>query len=207
MGPFPRSDRHDEPRAFNQFVPAETAMIENVFIVGEDPVGEPILAHVLPDVLDRIELGGFGRQGNERDVFRHVQLRGDMPPGLIHEQNGVSAGVDGKRDLLEVQRHGLCVAGRHDEAGRLAERGTDSAEDIGRGGSLILQGKWSRAAFRPASRDLVLLTDPGFVLEPDFEQLAAGFGDRRQEVRDFFLKAATAASSCSWWRGRAESFR
>jgi hypothetical protein len=57
MGPSPRSDRHDEPRAVNQVVPVETAMIEDVFIVGKDPVGEPILAHVLPDVLDGIELG------------------------------------------------------------------------------------------------------------------------------------------------------
>ena len=172
-------------------------MIEDVFVVGENPVGEPIIAHVLPDVLDGVEFGRLGRQRDERYVFRHGQLRGDVPSGPIHEQNGVSAGLDGKRDLLEVQRHGLCVAGRHDETGRLAERGTDRAEDIGRGGSLILQGERSRAAFRPASRDLVLLTDAGFVLEPDFEGLAAGRGDRRQDVRDFFLNASTAASSCS----------
>src|SRR6202167_4936217 len=82
-----------------------------------------------------------------------------MPSGPIHKQNGVSAGRDGDGDLLEVERHGLGVAGREDETGRLAERGTDGAEDIGRGGSLILQGKRARAAFRPASRDLVFLTD------------------------------------------------
>jgi hypothetical protein len=57
-----------------------------------------------------------------------------MPSGLIHEQNGVSAGLDGKRNLLEVRRHGLGVAGGQDETGRLAEGGTDGAEDIGRGG-------------------------------------------------------------------------
>jgi hypothetical protein len=71
--------------------------------------------------------------GDERHIFEHAQLRGGMPPGLIYEQNGVSAGLDGKRDLLEVQRHGLGVAGRKDETGRLAERATDGAEDIGRG--------------------------------------------------------------------------
>ena len=120
-----------------------------------------------------------------------------MPPGPIHEQNCVSAGLDGNRDLLEVQRHRLGVAGRENETGGLAECGTDGAEDIDRGGSLILQGKRSRAARRPASRDLVLLTDAGFVLEPEFKWLAAGRGDRRQDVRDFFLKSATAASSCS----------
>ena len=82
-----------------------------------------------------------------------------------------------------MQCHGLGVAGRKDEAGRLAERGTDGAEDIGRGCSLILQGKRPRSAFRPASRDLVLLTDAGLLLEPELEWLAAG---RRQDVRDFF---------------------
>jgi hypothetical protein len=57
MGPPPRSDRHDEPRAFDWFVPVEAAMVEDIIVVGENPVGEPIIAHVLPDVLDGIELG------------------------------------------------------------------------------------------------------------------------------------------------------
>jgi hypothetical protein len=35
-----------------------------------------------------------------------------LPSDPIHEQNGMSAGLDGKGDLLEVQRHGLGVAGR-----------------------------------------------------------------------------------------------
>ena len=39
MGPPARSDRHDEPRAFNQFVPVEAAMIDDVFVAGKDPVG------------------------------------------------------------------------------------------------------------------------------------------------------------------------
>jgi hypothetical protein len=41
------------------------------------------------------------------------------------------------------------------------------------------------------------LADAGFVLEPNFERLAGGCGDARQEVWRFFLNAATAASSCS----------
>src|ERR1700727_3010439 len=111
-----------------------------------------------------------------------------MPSGSIHKQNGVSAGRaggEGDGDLLEVERHGLGVAGWEDETGRLAERGTDGAENIGGGGSLILPGKTSRAAFRPASRDLVFLTDAGFVLEPEFEWLAACRRDSRQDVPDF----------------------
>ena len=120
-----------------------------------------------------------------------------MPPGLIHEQNGVGFWLYFTRDLLEMQLHRLGVAGRQDETGRLAERGADGAEDIGRGGSLILQGKWPRSACGPAPRDLVLLTDAGFVLEPQFERFAGGRRDIREDIGDFFLNASTAASSCS----------
>src|ERR1700678_1707474 len=62
----------------------------------------------------------------------------------------------------------------------------DVVEDIGRGGALILQGERARAAFGPPPRDLVFLADAGFVLEPDFERLAGGGGDARQEGWDFF---------------------
>ena len=75
MGPPARSDRHDEPRAFNQFVPVEAAMIEDVIVVGENPVGEPIIAHVLPDVFDRVEFRGFRRQGDDGDIGRHDETR------------------------------------------------------------------------------------------------------------------------------------
>ena len=175
-------------------------MIEDVFIVGEDAVGEPIIAHVLPDVLDGIELGRLGRQRDGRDVFGHAELRGDMPPGLIHEQNSVSAGLDGKRDLLEMQLHGLGVAKWQDETGRLAECGTDSAEDIGRGGSLIFQGERSRSAFGPATGDLVLLADARLVGEPDLYGAAidAGFAPDLLQARwETFLESSIAPAACA----------
>ncbi len=172
-------------------------MIEDVVVAFEDSVREPVVAHILPNILDGIELWRFGGQGDERHVFGHLQLRGDVPPGLVDEQNGVGAGFDGERDFLEMQRHRLGVAKGHDETGRLAERRTNGAEDIGRGGSLISQGERARSAFGPASRDLVLLADAGFVLEPQLERFSGGRCNIREETRDFFLKAATAASSCS----------
>ena len=57
MRPAARSDGHDEPRSIDQLVPVEATVIHNVLVGGEDPVREPVIAHVLPDVLDRIELG------------------------------------------------------------------------------------------------------------------------------------------------------
>jgi hypothetical protein len=171
-------------------------MVDDVVAAFEDPVREPVVPHILPNVLDRIEFGRFGGQWDERHVFGHVQLCGDVPAGLIHEQHGVGSRLNVKRDLLQMQLHGLGVAKWQNETGRLAERGTDGAEDIGRGGSLILQGKWPRSAGGPASRDLVLLTDAGFILEPQFERLAGGCRDIREDIGDFFLNVSTAASSC-----------
>ena len=54
-----------------------------------------------------------------------------MPTGLIHEQHGLSAGRDAQCDLRQVQVHGVGVAERQDEAGRLALLRADRAEDAG----------------------------------------------------------------------------
>ena len=86
-------------------------MIEDVFIVGEDSVGEPIVAHILPDVLDWIELGRFRRQRQERDVVWDGKPLRDMPSRLIKKKDGVRAGRDRKRDFLQMKRHGFTVAG------------------------------------------------------------------------------------------------
>jgi len=126
-----------------------------------------------------------------------VQLCGDVPSGLINEQHRVGFSLDFTRDRLQMQFHGLGVAKWQNETGRFAERGADRPEDIGGGGSLILQGEGARSALGPASRDLVLLADAGFVLEPQFERLAGGRRNFCEDIRDFFLNASTATSSCS----------
>ena len=86
-------------------------MVENVVVGFEDAVREPVGAHELPDVLDRIELGRFRRQRQERDVVRDRKLRRDMPPGLIEKNERMRAWCDRKRDFFEMQGHGLAVAG------------------------------------------------------------------------------------------------
>jgi hypothetical protein len=37
-------------------------MVEDVLVESEDAVRKPVVAHEAPDVLDRVELGRFGRQ-------------------------------------------------------------------------------------------------------------------------------------------------
>ena len=68
MGPRSQSERHDAPWLIGEAVPGEAAVVEDVVVGFEDAVRQPVIAHELPDVLDRVELGAFGRQRHEGDV-------------------------------------------------------------------------------------------------------------------------------------------
>ena len=57
MGQIPGSDGHDFPRLVDEPVPGKAAVVEDVLVGSEDPVREPVVAHELPDVLDRVQLG------------------------------------------------------------------------------------------------------------------------------------------------------
>src|SRR5882724_2368515 len=108
-----------------------------------------------------------------------------------------------------MERHGRGVAERQDEACAGSLCRTDGAEDVGRARALIVRRRWPRPAPRPATGDLVLLSDPRFVLEPDFYRLACPLvlRDLCQTGGEAFLKTATASASWAWWRGRADSLR
>jgi hypothetical protein len=94
-----------------------------------------------------------------------------------------------------MQVHALGRAAGQDQAGSFALSRTDRAEDIGRGCSLIFRRGGAGAAFGPAPRDLVLLSNPRLIREPDLDRLAADrLGDLFQTGGEVFLKAATAAS-------------
>lgn len=90
-GPFAEADGHDFPGSVHEIVPGAAAGVEDGLVVGEDPVGEPRLAKVLPDVLNRIEFGRLGRQGYQRDVGRRREPVGGVPSGLVGEEDGVGA--------------------------------------------------------------------------------------------------------------------
>jgi len=98
------------PWLVDELVPGLAAVIDDVVVGGEDPVGEPVVAHELPDVLDRVEFGAFGRQRDDADIGRHDELSGHMPAGLIHQHDRMSTRGDSERYLGEVQRHGFGIA-------------------------------------------------------------------------------------------------
>src|SRR5207245_6707163 len=67
-------------------------MVDEIVVGFEDAVGEPVVAHELPDVLDRVELWAFRRQQNDGDIGRHEEARGQVPAGLVDQGVGGAAG-------------------------------------------------------------------------------------------------------------------
>jgi len=195
MCPLAQADGHDGPWLLDELVPGVAAVVEDVVVGAEDAIGKPVGAHVLPDVLDRIELGRFRRQRQEGDVAGNRELMGEMPAGLVEQQDGMSAGRHRAGDFGEVQGHGGGVAERQDETGGGAARRADRAEDIGRLRALVVRRRWPGAAPGPAPGDLVLLPDPGLILEPHFYGFARRLspGDLIQAREEVFLNASRAS--------------
>lgn len=173
-------------------------MGENVVVGLEDPVRQPIVAHELPDVFDRIELGAFGRQWDDGDVGRHDELVREVPSGLIDEQHRVSPRRYRVRDLGQVEVHGVGVAVGQHQSRALAILGTDRTEDIGRCRALVVSSDRPRSAQSPATGDFILLTYSGFVREPDLDLVRIYVllaGDLTQYGRPFFLKSSIASTA------------
>ena len=210
MRPLAQPDGHDAPGLVDELVPCLAAVIDEIVIGFEDTVGEPVVAHELPDVLDRVELGAFRRQGDNGDVGRHDEAHRHVPASLIDQEDGVGTGRDDRGDLGEVQVHRLGVAGRQDQGRALALLWADRAEDVGRGGPLITGSAGAGATLCPSAGDLVLLADTSLICEPDLylvdvDRLFAR--DCLQTRGEVFLKSSIAPAACAWWRGRADSLR
>ncbi len=114
-------------------------MVDDIVVRLEDAVRQPIVAQELPDILRRIEFGAFCRQRHEGDVGRYDQLVRHVPAGAVDEESSVRVGRDVLGDLGKQQVHREGVAGGQDERGAFAFFGADGAEDIGRGGALIMR--------------------------------------------------------------------
>ena len=128
-----------------------------------------------------------------------------MPSGPIENQNGVGARGDMAGDLIEMKLHGFGIGIRQRQRGTNSASRTDGAKEIG---ILIALVGWlagPRPAPGPLADDAVLLTDTGFVLEPDFDwrflREISEMGIQR--AREVFLNVAMVSASCAGCRGRA----
>ena len=107
-------------------------------------------------------------------------------------------------DLVEMHLHGSCVGERQHEGGALAPTRTDCAKQIGVGVALIGGQARARSGLRPNAHAAVLLSQPGFVLEPDLEPLGLGQTGYVgcQRTGKVFLNASITSGSCLGCCGR-----
>ena len=70
MGPLAQSEGHDAPGLFDELVPGEAAVVDDVIVGLEDAVLQPVVAHELSDVLavaaGNDDAGGFTFGGTDR---------------------------------------------------------------------------------------------------------------------------------------------
>ena len=73
MCPLAQSDGHNFPRSVDKGIPSVTAVIDDIVVGFEDAVREPVVAHILPDIFDRIEFRALRRQRDNGDVGGNEQ--------------------------------------------------------------------------------------------------------------------------------------
>jgi hypothetical protein len=61
-----QSEGHDALRSIDELIPSLATLVDEVVVSFADSVRKPVVAHVLPHVLNRVELGTFGWQRDER---------------------------------------------------------------------------------------------------------------------------------------------
>ena len=54
-------------------------MIDDIVIGFEDAVGEPVVAHELPDILHRVQFGTSARQRHEGDIAQLSWMKMQIP--------------------------------------------------------------------------------------------------------------------------------
>ena len=104
-----------------------------------------LITRELPDVFKGVQLGRFRRQRYHGNVVGNFEGVGEVPPGLIDNDDGMSTGRDGGGDLLELQHHGDGVAFGQNKGRTGTPARADGAEDIGEAGPLILGRRGARA--------------------------------------------------------------
>src|SRR4051812_50197549 len=83
LRPLGAGDRGEPVGRRQQPVPGVAAGGDDGLVVRPDAMAELVLAQVLPDVLDRIQLGRVGGQRQEGDVLGDGEAAGAVPPGTV----------------------------------------------------------------------------------------------------------------------------
>jgi hypothetical protein len=78
----------DAPQLGFEFAPCIAAVGDDVLVVSEDAVGEPVVTQELPEVFDEVEFGAARGKRQESDVVGNGGCACGMPTRLIKHQNG-----------------------------------------------------------------------------------------------------------------------
>src|SRR5262249_3037980 len=121
-----------------------------------------------------------------------------VPASLIEQEDCVCSWSDLGGNLVEMQLHGLAVAGWQHQRSAGPEFGADCTKQVGGLGPLIVRGARAWALPGPPIGELVLRADPHLVLAPDLyrsvgRKLRADLCHAGGKV---FLNACTASGSC-----------
>ena len=121
----------------------------------------------------------------------------DVPSSPIEQQDGVCALGDVARDFVEVELHHVGVGIGKRQGRSDTPSWADRAEQIGVVVALIGGLSGPRSTPGPLADEAVLLADPGFILEPDFDRRRLGEPCEMsfQRAREVFLNPSTIRSS------------
>lgn len=111
-------------------------------------------------------------------------------------------------DLVQMHLHGLGVGGWQHEGRAGAALWANGPKQIGIFVALISRQAWTSALLRPDTDLPVFLSQPGFILKPNFNTLSlclrkAGYVGT-EGLGEVFLKASMTRTSCLGCCGRPE---
>ena len=148
--PVALCDGHDLPRLVDESIPGVAAVVDNVVEGFENPIGEPILTHELPDIFLAVQAQGRAAATARARYWLESEFLRTVPAGLVEDHDGVGARRDpwwrSRRDEAAWLR---CCRPVVRERRRCRAR-TDRPEQIGRLGALVVNGARPRALAGPA---------------------------------------------------------
>jgi hypothetical protein len=176
-----------------------TAGIYDVLVSVVDAGIEEI---VFEEVLDRVRFRRAGRQEEARDVVGQCQFMGEMPAGLIENDNGMGAFGDLGAELGEMHGHGIGVdLGQHQGRRYRGRRRPRDGRLCGAGPLVALVG----CPICPLPDQLAFLADTGLIGKPAFYRAVSGSAAERvvDQVAEVPLDAAWLFGSLFGCCGRA----
>jgi len=118
--PGDRAERADQAVVGGEPVLGCLAGVHDFRQAGENRVGKPMAAQIVPNPLARIELRAVTRQLQQGDITGHHETLAAVPAGTIEDHYGMGIGGDLAADLAEMMVHGGSIADRYDQRRRFA---------------------------------------------------------------------------------------